>query len=435
MIRLFWNKEIECMNRADMEKLQLARLKKTVERVYNTVPFYKEKLDSVGMTPEKFTTLKDLEEIPFTYKDDLRVHYPHGLFSEPLKNIVRVHGSSGTTGKPIIVGYTRNDMDMWAEVIARLATMAGATDEDVAQIAFGFGLFTGGFGLQQGLEKLGAMVIPLSSGNTEKQLMLMQDFGVTLFVSTPSYAIYLAEYAKEAGLKKGDLKLKLGMFGGEGMTVELMHKLDEELGILATENYGLCEIIGPGMSGNCIYRDGLHINEDHFLPEIINAETGKTLNMGEKGEMVVTTLTKEGIPMLRYRTRDVTYLSDEPCKCGRTLIRMAKVQGRSDDMLIIKGINVFPSQIESVIMGIEHLGPHYQLIVTKKGYSDALEVQVELVDGTLLSNYRELEKLKEFVRSKIRTVLSIDVKVTLVDPKTIERSVGKAKRVIDMRNQ
>ncbi len=432
MALTLFDKKTECMQRDEMEKLQLARLKQTIERVYNKVPFYREKLDSVGMTPEKFTCLKDLEEIPFTVKDDLRKTYPKGLFAEPMENIVRLHGSSGTTGKPIIVGYTKNDMDMWAEVIARLAVMAGVSNKDVAQVAFGYGLFTGGFGLHQGLEKVGATVIPMSSGNTEKQIMIMNDFKTTVLICTPSYAIHIAEVAKEMGVS---LNLKIGMFGGEGMTEQLRLKIEEELGIIATENYGLCEIIGPGVSGNCHIKDGLHINEDHFLPEIINSETGSVINRSDKGELVLTTLTKEGIPLLRYRTRDITYLIDSPCECGRTLTRMAKIQGRSDDMLIIKGINVFPSQIESVIMGIKELGSHYQLVVSKKGYTDALEVQVELIDGSLLNNYRELEKLKEKIKSKIRVVLSIDVKVTLVNPKTFERFVGKAKRVIDNREK
>ncbi len=433
MITIFWNREIETMERDEMKALQLKRLKETIERVYHTVPFYKEKLDSVKMTPEKFTALKDLEEIPFTVKDDLRTTYPNGLFSEPMENIVRLHGSSGTTGKPIIVGYTRDDMDMWSECIARLATMAGASKKDIVQIAFGYGLFTGGFGLHQGLEKIGATVIPMSSGNTEKQLMMMQDFKTSLLVCTPSYAIHIGEVAKEMGLKKEDLNLKIGMFGGEGQTAEMSKKIEDDLGILVTENYGLCEIIGPGVSGNCTEKDGMHINEDHFLAEIINSQTGQVINPADKGEIVFTTLSKQGMPLLRYRTRDITYLIEEPCKCGRTLRRMAKIQGRSDDMLIIKGINVFPSQVESVIMGIEHLGPHYQLVVSKKGYTDALEVQVELVDGSLLNNYRALEELKTKIKQKIRVVLSIDVKITLVNPKTFERTAGKSKRVIDLR--
>lgn len=326
-------------------------------------------------------------------------------------------------------------MEVWTEVVARIVTAAGVREHDIAQIAFGYGLFTGAFGLHQGLERVGATVIPISSGNTEKQLMVMQDFGATVLVCTPSYALYIDEVANELGIDKSRIKLRLGLFGAEASTVEMRREIEKKWGLFATENYGLSEIIGPGVSGECEYREGLHINEDHFYPEIINPDTGEVLEEGETGELVLTTITKEGMPLIRYRTRDITSLIYEPCKCGRTNVRMTSVKGRTDDMLIIRGVNVFPSQIESVLMGIEGIGPHYQLVVTKKGYLDDLEVHVELVDGKLLERYAELEKLENKIKHRIFTVLGLNVKVKLVEPKTLERTTGKAKRVIDLRNK
>lgn len=431
----YFNEKVERMDREELKKLQLERLKKTVERCYYNVPFYKEKLDSVGMTPEKFTSLEDLKEIPFTTKADIRDHYPYGLFAAPMKEIVRLHASSGTTGKPTVVGYTRNDLKMWAEAMSRLLVAAGLTEDDIVQVSFGYGLFTGAFGLHYGIENVGATVVPTSSGNTEKQVMLMKDFGTTALVGTPSYAIHMAEVAEQMGVKKEDLKLRLGFFGAEASTEEMRAELEKRWGILATENYGMSELVGPGVAGECIYKKGMHINEDLFIPEIIDPATGEVLPYGEKGEVVVTTICKEGIPLLRYRTKDITYIIDEPCECGRTTLRFHKMQGRSDDMLIIKGVNVFPSQIESAITGTSGISPHYQLIVTKEGYFDALEVVLELVDGSLLNNYKELVELEHNIKHKIRTVLGIDVKIKLVNPNTIERSQGKAKRVIDLRNQ
>lgn len=431
----YFNQKMEQIDREELKKIQLERLKKTVERCYYNVPFYKERLDSVGMTPEKFTSLDDLKEIPFTTKADIRDHYPYGLFAAPMKEIVRLHASSGTTGKPTVVGYTRNDLNMWAEAMARLLVAAGLTDEDIVQVSFGYGLFTGAFGLHYGIENVGATVVPTSSGNTEKQIMLMKDFGTTALVGTPSYAIHMAEVAEQMGVKKEDLKLKLGFFGAEASTEEMRAELEKRWGILATENYGMSELVGPGVAGECIYKKGMHINEDLFIPEIIDPATGEVLPYGEKGEVVVTTICKEGIPLLRYRTKDITYIIDEPCECGRTTLRFHKMQGRSDDMLIIKGVNVFPSQIESAITGTSGISPHYQLIVTKEGYFDALEVVLELTDGSLLNNYKELVALERSIKHKIRTVVGIDVKIKLVNPNTIERSQGKAKRVIDLRNQ
>lgn len=432
---MIWNKEAECLKRKDMEELQLERLKNVVRHAYENVPFYRKRFDEIGLKPEHIVTLKDIEKIPFTTKDDLRDNYPYSLFAVPMKKIVRVHASSGTTGKPIVVGYTRQDMENWSESVARLIVAAGGTDEDIAQVVFGYGMFTGGFGLHYGLEKVGITVVPASSGNSERQMMFMEDFGSTIIVGTPSYVLYLSEIAEEMGITKGRHKLKLGLFGGEGHTPEMRAEIEKRWGILATENYGLSEIVGPGVSGECYCQCGMHINEDHYYPEIIESDSGNTLGYGEKGELVLTTLTKEGIPMLRYRTKDITILDPEPCACGRSNVRMNKVLGRTDDMLIIKGVNVFPSQIESVLVGMEHIGPHYQIVVTKKGFMDEIEVHVELVDGNMLEKFSELEKLEKNIKHNLRTVLQIDAKVKLVEPKSIERSVGKAKRVVDLRNK
>ena len=430
---MIWNREIEQMSRKDIETMQLERLKWTVDRAYQNVPFYRKRFDEIGLKPAHIVSLKDIAKIPFTTKNDLRDNYPYGLFASPMKDIVRMHASSGTTGKPIVVGYTKTDLNNWSECIARIVSMAGGSSDDIAQIAFGYGLFTGGFGLHYGLEKVGAAVVPISSGNSEMQLMLMQDFGTTLFISTPSYILYLSEYAEELGVKKSDIKLRIGLFGGEGHTAEMRTEIEKRWNITATENYGLTEVMGPGVSGECTEFCGMHINEDYFYPEIINPDTGEQLAYGEQGEMILTTLSKEGIPMLRYRTKDITYLDQAPCKCGRTSARMNKVLGRSDDMLIIRGVNVFPSQIESVLMGIEHIGPHYQIVVSKKAFMDTLEIQVELTDGSLLENYRKLENLEKTIYNKIKSVLRIDTNVRIVEPKSLERFTGKAKRVKDLR--
>lgn len=432
---MIWNEEAECMSREEMEELQLANLKRVVDYAYNCVPFYRKRFDEIGLRPEHIQNLKDIEKIPLTTKDDLRENYPFNLFACPMKKIIRLHASSGTTGKPVVVGYTRKDLENWTECVARIIVAAGGREDDLAQIVFGYGLFTGGFGLHYGLEKVGITVLPMSSGNSERQLMMMQDFGSTIVVGTPSYVLYLSEVAEEMGLKKENFKLRLGLFGGEGVTTSMKEELEERWGILATQNYGLTEITGPGVSGECIYQDGMHINEDHFYPEIIDPDTGQAKDYGEEGELVLTTLTKEGIPMLRYRTRDITVLTQEPCKCGRTNTRMAKVRGRTDDMLIIKGVNVFPSQIEDVLVGMEGVGPHYQIVVKKKGYMDDVQVMVEFVDRKLVDNFRALKDLEEKVRNKLRSVLQIDVRVKLVEPKTLERFTGKARRVIDLRNK
>lgn len=431
---MIWNPKFECEGRADINALQLARLKETVERIWNNVPYYRKKLEAAKVSPESIKTLDDLKKIPFTTKEDLRENYPFGLFAEPMKNIVRIHASSGTTGKPTVVGYTKNDLDTWSEAIARLACAAGATEDDIAQISFGYGLFTGGFGLHYGLEKVGLAIIPASTGNTEKQIMLMKDFGTTLLVSTPSYALYMSEVAEKMGIDiKKDLKLKIGMFGSEGSTEEMRSEIEKRWGITATENYGLSEIMGPGVAGECTEKCGMHVSDDLFIVEVIDPKTGEVLPDGEVGELVITNIKKEGIPLLRYRTKDITYLDKSPCKCGRTTPRIAKIQGRSDDMLKIKGVNVFPSQIESALLGTNGIAPYYQIIVKKVGYVDDMEVHVELNDDTLLEKFSELEKLERTVRHKIKTVLGLDIKVKLVEPQTIERTAGKSKRVIDLR--
>lgn len=426
--------EIETINRKKLRELQLERLRHIVAYAYDNVPMYKKRFDEIGLKPSHIRTLKDIELIPYTTKDDLRDNYPFGLFAVPMKKIVRLHASSGTTGKPVVGGYTRADLDNWSDCIARLLVMAGATEEDIFHVAFGYGLFTGGFGLHYGIEKLGAAVVPVSSGNTERQLMLMKDFGATALVATPSYAMYLAETAKREGIL-GDLKVRLVCMGAEASTSEMHTALQEMLGAFPTENYGLTEVGGPGVAGECREKAGMHINEDMFYAEIVDTEHNRVLGEGEKGEMVITTLTKEGMPVLRYRTKDITSVTYEPCKCGRTLARMARVVGRTDDMLIIRGVNVFPSQIESVLMGMKELGKTYEIVVDRVNYMDTLEVRVEVDDAGLLTDYSKLEELVAKIRHALRVVLQLDVKVRLVEPFSIKRAEGKVKRVIDLRKK
>lgn len=432
---MIWSPGEECMSRSSMEALQLDRLKNIVAYVYDRVPFYKKAFDDIGLRPSDIQTLKDVSKLPFTTKDDLRDNYPYGMFAVPMKQIVRIHGSSGTTGKPTVVGYTRKDIDTWAELVARMAVEAGATDEDIAQIAFGYGLFTGAFGLHYGLEKLGAAVVPMSSGNTERQINIMKDFSSTVIVSTPSYALYMAEVAQNMGVDVSDLKLRLGLFGAEGSTEAMRQELQKRWNILATENYGLSEVMGPGVAGECYLRQGMHIAEDHFLVEIIDPDSGEPLDYGKIGEVVITTLTKEGMPLIRYRTHDISSIIADKCECGRTLYRLSKVRGRTDDMLIIKGVNVFPSQIETVLMNIEEVGPHYEIIVRKNGFMDELEINVEVVNVQLLEHFSELEALEHKIRHQLKTNLLIDAKVNLVEPQTLKRFEGKAKRVIDLRGE
>ena len=428
-----FNQKIETMERKEMQALQLDRLQNIVRYAYERVPFYRNKFDSIGLKPSDIKSLDDIRKIPYTVKSDLRDNYPYGLSAVSLDDIVRVHASSGTSGKPTVVIYTKNDLDMWSECMARLITMAGVTKKDIVQVCFGYGLFTGALGLHQGLEKVGATVIPASSGNTERQVMLLKDLGVTGLVSTPSYALHIAEIMNKLGYVKEDFKLKWGLFGSEASTKEMHNELRAQLGVFPTDNYGLSEIIGPGVSGECLEKAGMHINEDHFYPEIISSSTLEPLADGEWGELVLTTLTKEGMPVLRYRTKDVTRIIAEPCKCGRALRRMDRIKGRSDDMLKIRGVNVFPSQIESVLLEMPEIGNQYHITVTREGHMDILEVAVEVADARLIEDYKNLQAVVAKVKHNLKVVLQIDAKVKLVEPLTLKRAEGKEKRVTDLR--
>ena len=432
---MIWSKE-ETLSRSEMEALQLERLKETVARVYEKVEPYRKKMDEAGVRPEDIKTLADLAKLPFVTKQDMRDNYPFGLFAVPKDELVRIHASSGTTGKPTVVGYTKGDMDVWTECVSRIAVAGGATKKDVAQICFGYGMFTGALGLHYGLENIGAAIVPSSTGNSEKQIMYMKDFETSLLVATPSYALRLAEVAREMGVDpKTDLGVKIALVGSEMLTDamrEEMHKCWGE-DVLVTSNYGMSELMGPGVSGECEYLDGMHINEDFFLPEIINPETGEVLPAGEQGELVITCIKKEGLPLIRYRTKDITRLIYEPCKCGRTTCRMENLSGRSDDMLKIRGVNVFPSQIEEVVLSVEGLGPHYEIIVEREGYNDILTVRVELAVST--DSFSVLEKISNTVRAKLKTILGLDAKIKLESPNTLQRFEGKAKRVKDLRKK
>jgi phenylacetate-CoA ligase len=428
-----WNEYIECMDREQLTKLQNERLSAMVERLYYNVPFYRNQFQKSGIEPGDIKSVDQLHKLPFTTKQDLRDNYPFGLFAVPATDVVRLHASSGTTGKPTVVGYTRKDIDIWSEVMARTLTSAGAGKMDVLHIAYGYGLFTGGLGVHYGAEKIGATVIPMSGGNTQRQLQLMKDFGSTVLACTPSYALFLAEAMVEAGIPIDSFKLKAGVFGAEPWTEEMRREIESKLKIRAIDIYGLSEVIGPGVASECMDQCGLHVFEDHFIPEIIDPKTLEVLPYGQIGELVFTCVTKEALPLLRYRTRDLTVLNAEKCTCGRTIVRMKKCLGRSDDMLIIRGVNVFPSQIETVLLEINETKPHYLLIVDRVNNLDVLEVWVE-VDGQLFSDeIRKLEELKKKIQHNIESVLGINASVKLVEPKTIERSEGKAKRVIDKR--
>jgi len=430
---MIWNEKMECAGRDEMRSVQSERLIETVNRIYHNVPSYRQKMQAVGLVPNDIKSIDDLSKLPFTIKTDLRDNYPFGMFTVPMSEIVRIHASSGTTGKPTVVGYTRKDLTTWAEVVTRSLCMAGLHREDIVQIAYGYGLFTGGLGLHYGCENLGASVIPISGGNTVKQLQLMQDFGTTVIACTPSYSLYLAEEMEAAGIKKENLKLRIGIFGAEPWTENMRKEIESKLGIKAIDIYGLSEIIGPGVSCECEHQVGMHINEDHFIPEIIDPVTLQPLTAGEIGELVFTTITKEGIPLIRYRTRDLTRLNYEKCACGRTLVRMDKCKGRSDDMLIIRGVNVFPSQIESVLLEMSETAPHYLLIVEREGNLDTLKLMVEVQEQFFSDEIRKLEALRKKITHKLQSTLGIAVDVKLVEPKTIERTAGKAKRVIDNR--
>jgi phenylacetate-CoA ligase len=431
---MLWNDEFETLPREALESLQLKRLKQTLQRVYATVPFYRESFCKAGVSPDLVRSLDDLRRLPFTLKQDMRDNYPYGLFAVPLDQIVRIHASSGTTGKPTVVGYTRRDIETWAELMARSFVAAGAHRGDVIHNAYGYGLFTGGLGAHYGAEKLGASVIPMSGGNTRKQIMIMQDFGSTVLTCTPSYSLYLAEAAAEEGIDIREFKLRVGIFGAEPWSDSMRQEIEQKLNIKAIDIYGLSEILGPGVAIECIEaQKGLHIWEDHFIPEIINPDTGEVLPHGDHGELVITTITKEGIPMIRYRTRDITRIIEEPCVCGRTHLRLARMSGRSDDMLIIRGVNVFPSQIESVLMTVEGVEPHYQLLVDREDNLDTLEVQVEVNEKTFSDEIKVMQDLAGRIRREIKDLLGITCRVRLVEPKSIARSEGKAKRVLDRR--
>jgi phenylacetate-CoA ligase len=421
------------MDRDGIRQVQSERLRETVERVYFNVPYYRNRMQEAGLGPESINTIDDLSKLPFTTKQDLRDNYPFGLFAVPMSEIVRVHASSGTTGKPTVVGYTRNDIATWSEVMARTLTSAGANRNDFIQIAYGYGLFTGGLGLHYGGEKIGASVIPISGGNTVRQIQLMHDFGSTILACTPSYALFLAEAIEESGINRNDLKLRAGVFGAEPWTENMRREIEEKLMIKAIDIYGLSEVIGPGVASECIIQNGLHINEDHFFPEIIDPVTLKVLPEGSSGELVFTTLTKEGLPLIRYRTRDLTKLEYGKCSCGRTMVRMEKCLGRSDDMLIIRGVNLFPSQVESVLLEMSEIKPHYLLIVDRVNNLDTLELKVEVDEAFFQDKISQLEGLRQKLRINLENSLGLGIKVTLVEPKIIERSEGKSKRVIDKR--
>ncbi|AEE97351.1 phenylacetate--CoA ligase family protein [Mahella australiensis] len=431
---MYWNKTFECMDREHLHELQSQRLVDTVKRVYFNVPYYRDKMQSVGLEPGDIKGVEDITKLPFTIKQDLRDTYPYGMFAVPLSEVIRIHASSGTTGKPTVVGYTRRDIDTWAELVARVLTGVGAGRNSIVQVAYGYGLFTGGLGLHYGTERMGATVIPISGGNTRRQVMFMQDLGTTVLACTPSYALYIAETMEELGIRQEDLKLQAGIFGAEPWSDNMRKELEQRLGIKAIDIYGLSEVMGPGVACECLEQDGLHVFEDHFIPEVIDPDTGEVLPPGSIGELVITTITKEGLPVVRYRTRDITSLNFEPCACGRTHVRMSKVLGRTDDMLIIRGVNVFPSQIEHVLMNIGGTQPQYQLVVDRVNNLDELEVWVEIDDKLFSDEVRRLEDLENRITREIQNTLGINVTVKLVEPKTIARGDGKAKRVIDKRN-
>ena len=431
---MIYNEEFETMPREALESIQLRRLQATVARVYNATPFYRRRFDEAGVAPADIRSLSDLQKLPFTTKADLRDNYPFGMFAVPMDNVTRIHASSGTTGKPTVVGYTARDIQTWAELMARSLMAAGTRRDDIVHNAYGYGLFTGGLGVHYGAERLGASVIPISGGNTKRQVMIMKDFGPTVLTCTPSYALHLAEVAAEMGVSFRDLKFKAGIFGAEPWSEQMRREIERTLNLKAMDIYGLSEVMGPGVSIECIEaQNGLHVFEDHFIPEIINPQTGAVLPYGSPGELVFTTITKEAFPVIRYRTRDLSVLDPEPCRCGRTIVRMGRIQGRSDDMLIIRGVNVFPSQIESVIMETKHLEPHYQLVVERIGTLDQLTVLVEVNEAMFSDEIKNLQSIERELERSIRETLGVATQVKLVEPKGIQRSEGKAVRVIDKR--
>ncbi len=430
---MYWEPAQEKMDREELAQLQLERLESTLNRAYGNVPFYRRKFDAMGISPEDIGSLADLARLPFTTKDDLRANYPYGLFAVPLREVVRIHASSGTTGMSTVVGYSRNDIRTWSNLVARVITAGGVTKDDVVQISFGYGMFTGGFGLHYGAERVGASVIPASSGNTARQIKIMQDSKTTALVGTPSYALLLAEAIREAGIPRSALSLKYGLFGAEPWSERMRREIQDALGITATDNYGLSEVIGPGVAGECLEQTGMHLAEDHFLVEVIDPGTLSPVPEGQVGELVITTLTKEAFPMIRYRTRDLTSLMPGDCPCGRTGRRMTRVTGRTDDMLIIKGVNVFPSQIESVLFEIEGTEPHYQIVIDRKGAMDEVTVLVEVSESIFFDQMRRQKEMVEKIQKRIAQELGIGADVRLVEKKTLERFEGTSKRVVDNR--
>ncbi len=430
---MIWNREYECMNRNNLQELQLKRLKEVTRYVYERLPFYKRKFEENGIHPDDIRVLEDLRRFPFTRKAELREGYPFGLFTSPLEEIVEFHISSGTTGKPVVNGYTRKDIGIWAEVMARALTCAGTTSEDVVHNAYGYGLFTGGLGVHYGAQLIGAKTIPISGGQTRRQIMMMEDFKSTVLTCTPSYALHLAEVAEEVGVNPRGLSLRVGVLGAETWSENMRKEIESRLGIDALDIYGLTEIIGPGVAQECQIKGGMHIFEDHFLPEIINPKTGKVVEEGEEGELVLTTLTREGTSLVRYRTGDITHINYQPCECGRTLARISKIKGRADDMLIIRGVNLFPSQIENVLIQIDEAEPHYQLILERKKGLDELTVELEASPHIFFDEVRKIEEIEAKIEKEIEDALGLRVGVRLVESRTIQRSMGKAKRIIDKR--
>ena len=430
---MIWNETIECMNREELRQLQGLRLKETVERVYNNVPFYRTKMDEMGITPADINTIDDIVKLPFTTKTDLRDNYPFELNAVPMSEIVRIHASSGTTGNPTVVGYTRKDLLAWTECLSRAFTAYGADCSDIFQISYGYGLFTGGLGAHYGAENIGASVIPMSSGNTEKQIKIMHDFGATVLCCTPSYALFIADYINDSGIDRKEFKLNIGVFGAEPWTENMRKEIEAKLGIKAYDIYGLSEIAGPGVGYECECQNGTHLCEDHYYPEIIDPTTLEQKGDGEEGELVFTHLTKEGMPLLRYRTKDLTCLHRNTCTCGRTAVRMDRILGRSDDMLIIRGVNVFPSQIESVILELPELEPHYMIYVDRVNNTDQIELHVEAKLEAYSDNMAKMVELTKKISNRLNSVLGLGVKVKIVEPRSLERSVGKAKRVEDRR--
>ncbi|MHB1183786.1 MAG: phenylacetate--CoA ligase family protein [Desulfobulbia bacterium] len=431
---MIWNEEYETLPREALEALQLKRLKAQVARVHATVPYYRKKMEDAGVTPDDIQTLADIRLLPFTTKEDLRKNYPFGLFTVPMEKVVRIHASSGTTGKPTVVGYTKRDIEMWAELMTRTLSAAGVHSGDIVHNAYGYGLFTGGLGAHYGAENLGAAVIPISGGNTKRQIQIMQDFGSTVLLSTPSYALNIADAMADQGIDPATLKLRVGVFGAEPWSEAMREEIEQRLKIKAIDIYGLSEVMGPGVAAECLEEQkGLHIMEDHFLAEIVDPDTFAPLPVGQAGELVFTTLTKEAFPVIRYRTKDISRLIPDVCSCGRTFHRIPKITGRTDDMLIIRGVNVFPSQIEEVIMGVEGVEPHYQIVVEREGSLDKIEVQVEVSEAIFSDEVKSLEGLSKKLRTEIKDLLGISCTIKLVEPKTIQRSEGKAKRVIDNR--